>query len=348
MKAAGRGRLARWRRPWNFLSDCLRGCLLGREGSITLESALIMPLIFLLTVSFLFAALYVYEHAKLQHAVSDAVLRAASAWSCCGGQGTTVQTEQGGQGLYWRWWEGTSWNWLTGTGLATDGREVEVPKNGFVPQTSVERKLLLAAREAPPEASGSFRFNSGLVLSTVEGSLAELFRLPTWLRQPERVASAAARSSVVEPVEWMRNISLVRHYAGELRSRFLDRESAERKVREFLELHSPGTFARHSEAAAYLRRLVSGREHMVELSGSRRLIDALTSNGVAHQAYLTFTEKQIREQMAKDVEMLQQGGEVSGVVWHFFRRTGQTGRVGPSDKLLEDLYRNGIVVVIHD
>jgi hypothetical protein len=321
---------------------------LGREGSITLESALIMPLIFLLTVSFLFAALYVYEHAKLQHAVSGAVLRAASAWSCCGGQGTTVQTEQGGQGLYWRWWEGTSWNWLTGTGLATDGREVEVPKNGFVPQTSVERKLLLAAREAPPEASGSFRFNSGLVLSTVEGSLAELFRLPTWLRQPERVASAAARSSVVEPVEWMRNISLVRHYAGELRSRFLDRESAERKVREFLELHSPGTFARHSEAAAYLRRLVSGREHMVELSGSRRLIDALTSNGVAHQAYLTFTEKQIREQMAKDVEMLQQGGEVSGVVWHFFRRTGQTGRVGPSDKLLEDLYRNGIVVVIHD
>jgi len=328
--------------------EVVRRLARGGEGSVTLESALVMPMILLVTISFLFAALYAFEQARLKHAVSSAVMRAASAWTCCVGGEEAGRANSTGNVLYGRWRETLSFNGLPGTESDSGSREVPVPAGGFVPQTPVQSKLLQAAVGVPAGASGRLRFQPGLVLSKVEGAFTERFRLPSSLLKPAREAAAAARSGVVEPAEWIRVVELVRHYAGELVEKHLDREAAARKVREYLELHAPGTFARHSEAASYLRLLVNGREHMVELSESRRLIDALTDHGVAHQAYLTFTEKQLREQMAKDVELLRQGGIVSGVVWHFFRRTGQTGRVGPSDRLLEELRANGIVVVIHD
>jgi hypothetical protein len=65
---------------------------------------------------------------------------------------------------------------------------------------------------------------------------------------------------------------------------------------------------------------------------------------VAHIAFYTFTENQLRsEQMTKDFELLKQGSQVKGVVWHFFKKNA-----GPSDKLRRELENKGIAVVIHN
>src|SRR5690606_34842063 len=109
------------------------------------------------------------------------------------------------------------------------------------------------------------------------------------------------------------------------------------------------SFAHHDQAAAYLRTIVGGKEAEFETVHGKRRIDAQDASGVVHQAYLTFTAKQLEEvQLPKDVDLIQRHPEVSGVVWHFFRRTGQTGKVGPPDHLLRKLEASGITVVIHD
>ena len=77
-----------------------------------------------------------------------------------------------------------------------------------------------------------------------------------------------------------------------------------------------------------------------------RFIDQLV-NGVAHESKVGYTSltKDIRLQIAKDVELLQTK-QISGSTWHFFQ-SPVTGRTGPSKPLLDALQQNGIHYIIH-
>jgi hypothetical protein len=155
----------------------------------------------------------------------------------------------------------------------------------------------------------------------------------------------------VEPVELIRLTDLTRSYIGAIKERISPR-AAKSVLVEPAGSGQPAkgvSFKLESQAAAYLQQLVNGSVSTLETpSGKSRKIDALDANGVAHQAYITFTERQLlSDQMPKDLELLQAGREVKGVVWHFFKREGKSTPV-PSDKLRRELERNGIVVVIHE
>jgi len=157
-----------------------------------------------------------------------------------------------------------------------------------------------------------------------------------------------AVARVSEPAEFMRTIDLARSYAAELKRRFIDKDQADDAFAEFMQKKEPDSFRYHDDAADYLRKQVKGVKTSLETSYGTRIIDAMDGQDIVHQAYLTFTESQIREQMVKDVELLRKGDPVKGVVWHFFKRTGQTKAVGPSAQLRQELEDNGIVVVVHD
>ncbi len=81
-------------------------------------------------------------------------------------------------------------------------------------------------------------------------------------------------------------------------------------------------------------------------SGKARYVDQLVGD-VAHEAktgYASLT-KEIKEQIAKDVELIREG-RIGSSVWHFFESPA-TLKKGPSGPLLSALQAAGIQVVIH-
>jgi hypothetical protein len=52
--------------------------------------------------------------------------------------------------------------------------------------------------------------------------------------------------------------------------------------------------------------------------------------------------------MVKDAYLIREGDPVQAVVWHFFRKTGNKGKVGPGEAFIAELKAHGIAVVIHD
>ena len=77
-----------------------------------------------------------------------------------------------------------------------------------------------------------------------------------------------------------------------------------------------------------------------------RYVDQL-ANGVAYESkvgYASLTPR-LQLQIEKDAELLN-SGRVAGYEWHFFQ-SPVTGRLGPSQPLLNELQRNGINVILH-
>lgn len=318
------------------------------SGSITVESALVMPVVLVLTCMFLFFGLFLFERADLQQKALLVSVRAASAWVCCGVDGSNGSAEE--RGLYWRWSEGWETGWWRSDGADGSAVRLSLPLRGEPPSHSAWTRLAAAAQRLPAYLRGELRYGGMVPGRHVAAALRSFVRIPRRFSVGgDREAYAYGRSLVVDPAESIRNVQLIKEYAGRLRSRYANGGEAKRDIQRFLELEGRAEFDRHDEAAEYLRKLVSGYATQFTLaSGEVRMADAMTSNGVLHQAYLTFRESQLRIQMRKDAELLRQGNPVKSVVWHFFRKTGNQGEVGPSAGFHRELEENGIVVVIHD
>lgn len=200
----------------------------------------------------------------------------------------------------------------------------------------------------PGKLEGKLQLVRDGLFTKIAGRYVSEFSFPAfWRRSPEPVIGRAD-AVITDPAEWMRNVDLARVYGAELKRRWISRPQAESAMQRFFDLQAPESFPSHGQAAAYLRQLVQGKESSRTTPHGVRVMDAMTADGTLHQAYLTFTLKGLREQMAKDVYLIREGDPVQAVVWHFFRRTGQKGKVGPSEAFIRELEENGISVVIHD
>jgi hypothetical protein len=215
-----------------------------------------------------------------------------------------------------------------------------------------EMKLAKASSYLPANLTGTVAYTNHLIDRKVTVSLQKSFinsnTVFDWIGS-ERVKSEVS-SRVVEPVELIRLTDITRTYIGAIQGRISPRKAMEALT------EPSGSFGGKAvaitserQAAAYLKSLVNGKERVLNTSsGKSRTIDAFDAHGVAHIAFYTYTENQLRsEQMTKDLELLKQGTQVKGVVWHFFRKDA-AGAVGPSDKLRKELENKGIAVVIHN
>jgi hypothetical protein len=168
-------------------------------------------------------------------------------------------------------------------------------------------------------------------------------------------ASGTSTELIIEPAEFIRNIELFMGFLPVIRQK-LEGDAIRNTLSPWLDRQDPVpavdrelTFRVHSEAVKYLRALVRGKEQRVptQENGKWRLLDAMDKHDVAHQAYIgpKSLNNDVRNQMLKDAELIRQG-KVKGVVWHFFRRTGESS-AGPSASLKRELQKHGIIIVVH-
>lgn len=98
----------------------------------------------------------------------------------------------------------------------------------------------------------------------------------------------------------------------------------------------------------YLLKTVGGisQKYFMTTRGGR-YIDAF-ANGVAYESkvgYVPLTDF-VKKQVLKDAELISKG-EIDAAEWNFYR-SGITGKIGPSQPLLDFLNQHGIKYVIHD
>lgn len=314
-----------------------------QNGSFTLESTIIIPFILICTILVIFTALYIYQVAYLHSSSGIAAERAAFNWGNSHKDPLTGRVAPNqDDGLYWRL---SNDLFSAGLGLLGLGREtkLDLPLQSAESPGLMDRKLAGPADDLPAGTQGEIRFASSGVFRKVQVGLKDYVHIPF---NRSKWAVSGQASYITEPVEWIRVIDLTRSYAGTIKDKI-----SPKKAGELFQERGKGsngssvTITSEREAAHYLRKLVSGKEvEVTTSSGAKRLVDAMDENGIVHQAYYTFTNKQLLEvQMPKDLDLLTSDPNVKGVVWHFFK-----GGSSPSKKLRQQLERAGIIVVIHE
>jgi hypothetical protein len=330
--------------------------LKSEDGTFTIEAALLLPISCLLAVCAVFASVLAAQSSLAYVTAAESADRTAHVWDNSfkhpvTGMFSLLEFDP----LYWRWLNDGADPWFgfaTGRGVSTVSYPPAKPITGGL----AERKLSLAADTWPEAYTGQGSFESTGYSKSVTLTSAVLFRAPrlftfTW---PDSAAGTSTEA-IVEPAEYIRNIELVLGYIPIIQkrlegdavrntlSRWIDRPELVPNVDRSL------TFRHHSEAVKYLRALVRGTEGRIPTveTGKWRLLDALDKHGISHQAYIgaKTLNKDVTGQMWKDAELIRQG-KVNGVVWHFFRRTGESS-AGPSESLKRELKKHGIIVVVH-
>ncbi|WP_222708474.1 TadE family protein [Paenibacillus sp. N3.4] len=323
----------------------------NEQGSFTLEASLVFPMILLCTITLLFVGMYVYQKAYVQHVARTMAERLAFTWDnshkdLATGNFDPSKTD----GLYWRLTHDHVTD-LFGLLLSVGTSEVAIPTG--VAKDQVGSKLAKTSSYLPKGMTGTAKYSNLLLDHRVEVKLNKPFFSPPWLRKwfDAEKSDGQAISHVVEPVEMIRLTDITRTYFKAIKDRISPQKAKEALIEPLQnDLSGPSvTIKSERQAASYLRSLVGGREVILKTpSGKSRTIDALDANGIAHQAYYSMTESQLRkEQMPKDIELLEQGVQVKGIVWHFFKKD-PSGKGVISDSFRKELERNGIVVVIHN
>lgn len=327
----------------------------NEKGSFTLEAAYVFPLVMICTLALLFLGMYVYQKIYLQHIAELAAERSAHVWD-----NSRKQVQSGHvhpaehDGLYWRLTQ-DSISDLFGMLVSNPPTTIALPVNEMNTGSynQPEKKLARAAVFLPPGLSGHMSYTNHGYERKITIALKQPWRVPSFFGSSvgSETLSVQASSRVVEPVELIRLVDLTRSYIGVIKEK-ISPKAAKAVLREPAGRSQQAqgvAFKLESQAAAYLQQLVNGSVQTLKTpSGKSRKIDALDRHGIAHQAFITFTEHQLlAEQIPKDSDLLHAGKDVKGVVWHFFRREGRPGPV-LSNKLRKELERKGIVYIIHE
>lgn len=315
------------------------------RASFILEASIWFPIMLLVIMIGLLAGLVIYEHAKLMIEADRIVERSAYSWDNSYKQIVSGVLEQEARdGLYWRLMSDGALPFASG-GM---GNKIvlSIPVDQDQKLSLPRKKLGRSSTLLPSGVSGEITYENKLIEREITVRLQKTLRLPLWLhRLFGGVLTAESSRAVSDPTEYLRNIDFVRTYTGIAKESFTPME-ARYLYQEPLTDGDAVAVDSHAEAARWLRVYTGGKETKFSTSNGERLIDSLTDDHTAHQAFYTYRLSNALEQADKDAELLARG-DVQRVVWHFFLGTGNR-QLPPSQTLLNELSARGIEVVVHE
>ncbi|WP_262688661.1 hypothetical protein [Paenibacillus baimaensis] len=320
------------------------------RGTFTIEASFVMPLILLSTLSLLFLALFVFQSSSAQQSAGIAADRAAFTWD-----NSTKNTITGAynigedDGLYWRL-HSDSISDLFAFLIPNAASQVTLPTASSSGDRSPEGKLRRIGAAISKEWNGTMQYRNSGIFREVSVYLNKPFHSPKYAEKLLlHEVQSTAQAQVVDPVESIRIIDLTRTFISEVKGRLSPRAAVETFTEPTSVPEPRAVINSHASAVKYLQILVNGKAETVRVNAAtERQVDALDANQVAHQAFYTFNENQLRQvQMPKDADLLQEGTQIKGVVWHFFKQSSRD-TVTLSASFRQELQRKGIVIVIHE
>ncbi|WP_458461594.1 TadE/TadG family type IV pilus assembly protein [Paenibacillus sp.] len=190
------------------------------EGSFTLEASLIFPVVLFILVLLLFFTMYMYQKTFLNQHAYAASERAAYSWDNSHKQAMTGEFVAGEHdNLYWRLTDDRMLGALFGWVGADNQVSVSVPagEGGSLS----EQKLAQAAQHMPSAMKGTIEYQNSLIQRKVTTKLDQVISLPlpSFLFDSGNLVRTQGSSAVVEPVEFIRTVDLVRYYAAKFKGK---------------------------------------------------------------------------------------------------------------------------------
>ncbi|MDO3408635.1 pilus assembly protein [Saccharibacillus sp. CPCC 101409] len=178
-----------------------------------------MPVVMLCAIMVLMLCLYLYQSAMLVQASAITSERAAYSWNNShkdARNGSFGEGKEDREDLYWRLTEDQLLGSVFGAlGGAEASETIGVP--GGSGESLGSKKMAAAANELPAGMSGTMTDKRGLL-----HPITAVLHTPLALTPIKRITGGdmggSQYSTVVEPVEFIRNIELVRYYAGKFKA----------------------------------------------------------------------------------------------------------------------------------
>lgn len=191
------------------------------HGSFTIEASMLMPIIMFITMLLLFFSLYNYQKAMLLQIASASSERASFNWDNSYKEKTGAFAAGEYDSLYWRIGEDGLLSSLFGDGGESGGTKIELPGAGDEEGTLPVLKMSRASQMIPANVPGMMQYEHHLTGRNINLELKRMLKLPvldTILLDQARPI-AGAQSIVVEPVEFIRTIDMMRYYGAKFKGR---------------------------------------------------------------------------------------------------------------------------------
>ncbi|WP_458125760.1 TadE/TadG family type IV pilus assembly protein [Paenibacillus sp. Z3-2] len=190
------------------------------EGSFTVEASLIFPVVLFILVLLLFFTMYMYQKTFLNQHAYAASERAAYSWDNSHKQAMTGEFVAGEHdNLYWRLTDDRMLGALFGWVGADNQVSVSVPagEGGSLS----EQKLSQAVQHISSAMKGTIEYQNSLTQRKITTKLDQVISLPlpSFLFDSGNRVQTQGSSAVVEPVEFIRTVDLVRYYAAKFKGK---------------------------------------------------------------------------------------------------------------------------------
>ncbi|WP_270169246.1 TadE/TadG family type IV pilus assembly protein [Paenibacillus sp. SYP-B4298] len=197
----------------------LRKLLQSEQGSFTVESSMVFPLLLVLTITSLFVSLYIYQNTIVYYTASKATERTAFIWDNSKRSPSTGLAPSGQyDSLYWRLKDDHMLESLLGLTAGKElGNVLPLPARGAAGEGAslVQRKLGTGAAWLTESYEGRLELERKVWGRRVKAKLLHPISIQPleWLLTHSRPYGVAG-SAIADPVEFIRSVDLVRYYAG--------------------------------------------------------------------------------------------------------------------------------------
>lgn len=197
------------------------------QGSFTLESTIVFPMLFGLILLFILFGMYMYEKVVLYYAASATAERVAFSWDNSHREARSgMLTEPSFDGLYWRLGQDGMINSLFGLREGNKDSTVLLPLSDAVdgsknalPVRKMENSALWMS-QAGMTHDGQISYSGGVLKRTLtvklKAPLSARNSEKSWLRREPKTVTT---SVVVDPTEFIRSVDLVRYYYAKFANR---------------------------------------------------------------------------------------------------------------------------------
>ncbi|ACX67442.1 TadE family protein [Paenibacillus sp. Y412MC10] len=186
-------------------------------GSFTVEASLVLPIVLMVTVLLLFLCLYIYQQSMLVQASAAASERTAYSWDNSHKIATSGSVEQGRHdALYWRLTDDNVVGTLFGLEGGDSTMSIALPQGEVEGGKLPELKMSKGGTAVPSSMAGEMRYTNQLLVRKVTTSLNEQVSLTPISRMLDDGGQIKVNSQsiVVDPVEFIRTVDLMRYYGS--------------------------------------------------------------------------------------------------------------------------------------
>lgn len=182
-----------------------------------MEASLVLPIVLMVTVLLLFLCLYIYQQSMLVQASAAASERTAYSWDNSHKSAATGSVEQGKyDSLYWRLTDDQVIGTLFGLAGGEKTKSISLPHGEEGGGKLPELKMSKGGMAVPTSLAGEMSYTNQLLIRKVTTSLNEQVSLTPLSRilDDGGQIKVSAQSIVVDPVEFIRTVDLMRYYGS--------------------------------------------------------------------------------------------------------------------------------------